>query len=257
MNMKSVLLLGFVMLSFSASAQIGMSQRECQMEFGGDVNSACPVYGRIKWEKMEFYKIPYMMSVYFLDHKAAAVIYKLDRQFTNEELDFILRRNGFQAIIPASPLPALPIVQAAPLPSEEVIKTTTQGGIYKVKKGDSLSVIAHKHHIGTNALAKFNNLDVKKPLKVGQAIRIPMVRKTETITNTMVIEPMDAVISPSMVVGTSWSIPGINAYTNADRTSLTVITDVAREYLAQQETTKTEEEKLPPRDELEAQFFGK
>ena len=252
MNMKLVLLLGVTLLSFSASAQIGMSQRDCQMEFGADVNSACPIYGRIKWEKIEFYKIPYMMSVYFLDHKAAAVIYKLDRQFTDEELDSILRRNGFQGTGVA--YPRMAPLPASGLPSEEIIQSTTQGGIYKVKSGDCLSKIAHKHHLGTNALANFNKMDPKKALKVGQTIRIPKVQRTETITNTVTLEPMTSAV---LTGAGNWSIPGINAYINADKTSLTIITDVAREYLAQQESTKTEEEKLPPRDELEAQLFGK
>lgn len=253
MNMKVILLLGVTLLSFSASAQIGMSQRDCQMEFGADVNSACPIYGRIKWEKIEFYKIPYMMSVYFLDHKAAAVIYKLDRQFTDEELDFILRRNGFQGTGVA--YPRMAPLPASGLPSEEITQTTTQGGTYKVKSGDCLSKIAHKYHLGTNALASFNKIDPKKALKVGQTIRIPKVQRTETVTHGIIsLEPMATSVSSG---SGSWSIPGINAYTNADRTSLTIITDVAREYLAQQEATKTEEEKLPPRDELEAQLFGK
>lgn len=51
--------------------------------------------------------------------------------------------------------------------SEEPVK------IYLVKKGDSLWKIAHQNKISVSKLAKFNEINAKKPLLVGQTIKIP------------------------------------------------------------------------------------
>lgn len=48
-----------------------------------------------------------------------------------------------------------------------------EDGIYVVKKGDSLWKIAIAYNLRTKTLAEANNLDMKKPLKVGQNLIIP------------------------------------------------------------------------------------
>jgi LysM repeat protein len=49
-----------------------------------------------------------------------------------------------------------------------------EGGIkYKVQKGDSLWKIAVKYNLKTSTLAAANNIDSRKPLRVGQELLIP------------------------------------------------------------------------------------
>ena len=59
--------------------------------------------------------------------------------------------------------------------------STTEGGTYIVKSGDSLWKIAVKHNLKTDALAKANNLDPKKALKVGQKLVIPQTGKATAV----------------------------------------------------------------------------
>ncbi len=58
---------------------------------------------------------------------------------------------------------------------------------YVVKKGDTLSQIGQQYGVGAAALASYNNLDIKKPIRIGQTIVIPppgtvisIPRKTQT-----------------------------------------------------------------------------
>ncbi len=44
---------------------------------------------------------------------------------------------------------------------------------YTVKKGDTLGAIGQRYGVSAAALAKYNNLDVKKFIRVGQVIQIP------------------------------------------------------------------------------------
>jgi len=50
--------------------------------------------------------------------------------------------------------------------------------IYTIKKGDSLSVIAHRHGIKTSALMNANGLNSKSTLQVGKKLTIPAGGKT-------------------------------------------------------------------------------
>lgn len=58
---------------------------------------------------------------------------------------------------------------------------TAEGGTYIVKSGDSLWKIASRHNLRTEALAKANNLDPKKALKVGQKLVIPQTGKATAV----------------------------------------------------------------------------
>lgn len=44
----------------------------------------------------------------------------------------------------------------------------------KVRKGDNLSIIAARHNINADYLARANNLNLKAPLQVGQQLRVPV-----------------------------------------------------------------------------------
>ncbi len=62
-----------------------------------------------------------------------------------------------------------------PVPSKKVAKSTksTKGGTYKVKSGESLSTIAHKHGISIASLRSANNMKSSNKIRVGQVLRIP------------------------------------------------------------------------------------
>ena len=52
---------------------------------------------------------------------------------------------------------------------------TSSAGViyYRVKKGDVLSAIAHRHHISTSKLLEANHLGHKQTLRIGQKLKIP------------------------------------------------------------------------------------
>lgn len=45
---------------------------------------------------------------------------------------------------------------------------------HTVKKGDNLSVIAHKYGTSVDSIARYNGLDAKKPLQIGKTLTIPL-----------------------------------------------------------------------------------
>ncbi|MBX7212149.1 MAG: LysM peptidoglycan-binding domain-containing protein [Verrucomicrobiaceae bacterium] len=47
------------------------------------------------------------------------------------------------------------------------------GGVHVVKEGESLSVIAHQHHVSTASLQKANNITDPNALRAGQKLAIP------------------------------------------------------------------------------------
>jgi LysM repeat protein len=59
--------------------------------------------------------------------------------------------------------------KSAPKNSTYKGKTT----IYVVKSGNTLSGIAHKHHIATKVLRKMNGMTEKDTLKIGQKLQVP------------------------------------------------------------------------------------
>jgi LysM repeat protein len=66
--------------------------------------------------------------------------------------------------------------------SPKAASVPAAGGEYVVQKNDSLWKIAMMHNLKTETLASANNLDVRKPLKVGQKLIIPGGAKTATAT---------------------------------------------------------------------------
>ncbi|MDR3038056.1 MAG: C40 family peptidase, partial [Candidatus Adiutrix sp.] len=70
---------------------------------------------------------------------------------------------------PPSPSPKPPQVAAKPKPPQDAAKK------HKVKAGDTLYDLARKYSVTTEALAKANRLDKKKPahLRLGQVLLVP------------------------------------------------------------------------------------
>jgi LysM repeat protein len=65
-------------------------------------------------------------------------------------------------------------------------KQKIQYGQYKVKRGDTLSHIAYMFGLSTKELAKLNNIDKKKPIKINQKITLPYTQeKIQAISSAM------------------------------------------------------------------------
>ena len=54
---------------------------------------------------------------------------------------------------------------------------------YKVKNGDSLDKIAHKHGVSTLLLMTYNGLNEKSVLRVGQVLKIPPKRRAKNVNS--------------------------------------------------------------------------
>lgn len=67
-------------------------------------------------------------------------------------------------------IPATAAVAAAPADAK---KTADSGKVYTVKAGDTLGIIAFNHGIKTEKLVELNDLDAKKPIQIGQKLRLP------------------------------------------------------------------------------------
>lgn len=273
MNSKLyALFLGTLFAGVAASAQIGDSQIDCQRKYGAKVTATCPVYGRIKWERLDFYKDPYTMAVFFLDQKAAAVVYKVNRTFAGAEISHLLAINGIAAgpvELPAA-APATvtapvetPTPEAVPEPSveteEEVVSETVPPAKYKVKANDCISKVAHKFHISQSALMKANNLDPKKPLRIGQTLNIPSKTQKRlvvtTTTTTTVQESQTTVTTPAPAYKYKWAIPGLTAYLNSTGNILTIMTDSARAYVIALEGLKSENDKAFQKEEFDKELY--
>jgi len=61
--------------------------------------------------------------------------------------------------------------------------------LYVVKKGDSLSVIAQRHHVKLADLVAANKLDPNAILRIGQTLVIPAAGKTTTASSTTTTKP--------------------------------------------------------------------
>lgn len=272
MNSKLyALFLGALFTGAAVSAQIGDSQIDAQRKYGAKVTATCPVYGRIVWERLDFNKDPYTMAVYFLDQKAAAVIYKVNRTFAGVEISHLLAINGIAAApveLPSSPVVAPPVETAAPEivseppveTTEEVVSETVPSSKYKVKANDCISTIAHKLHISQSALIKANSLDPKKPLRVGQTLNIPsrtQKRLVVTTTTTTVQQSQTIVTTtpPAAVYKCKWAIPGLTAYLNSKGNVLTIMTDSARAYVIALEGLKSEKDKSFQKEEFDKELF--
>jgi LysM repeat protein len=81
---------------------------------------------------------------------------------------------GELAPLPPPPAPAVNPVEPI-APADPIAAPKSNGGVYKVKKGDSLSLIAFKHGVSVRELAAANNLSGKamNNLRVGQELVIP------------------------------------------------------------------------------------
>jgi LysM repeat protein len=82
------------------------------------------------------------------------IIQEEEARFEKQQL--ILKEHKYQQ--------ALQIIKA---------KQKSQYGQYKVKRGDTLSHIAYMFGLSTKELAKLNNIDKKKPIKINQKITLP------------------------------------------------------------------------------------
>lgn len=77
---------------------------------------------------------------------------------------------------------------------QEVAKLSTSpqnaAGVHVVQRGESLSAIAAAYGVGLSTLARYNNLSSRRPIQVGQSIRIPAgasqfaVAKTRSVLQT-------------------------------------------------------------------------
>lgn len=278
MNSKLyALFLGSLFTGIAASAQIGDSQIDCQRKYGAKVTATCPVYGRIKWERLDFYKDPYTMAVFFLDQKAAAVVYKVNRTFAGAEISHLLAINGIAAgpvelpaaapatvTAPAETIaPEAPEITAEPSveTEEEVVSEAVPPAKYKVKANDCISKIAHKFHVSQTALMKANNLDPKKPLRIGQALNIPsrtQKRLVVTTTTTTTVQESQTIVTPAAaapVYKCKWAIPGLTAYLNSTGNILTIMTDSARAYVIALEGLKSENDKSFQKEEFDRELY--
>jgi membrane-bound lytic murein transglycosylase D len=72
----------------------------------------------------------------------------------------------------------LVIWQTKPNKNKDLSKITNVGidinrkVTYRVKNGDNLSTIAKKFNVGIHDLKSWNQLDIKKPLQIGQKLKI-------------------------------------------------------------------------------------
>jgi predicted Zn-dependent peptidase/LysM repeat protein len=81
------------------------------------------------------------------------------------ELDALLELNGLNARRPIVPGQKLRIPAGGkPPPAPKV---------HVVKKGETLSGIAHRHRVSVRSLARQNGIDPKKPIRIGQSLVIP------------------------------------------------------------------------------------
>ena len=76
--------------------------------------------------------------------------------------------------IPAVVKPSSAAAESAAIPAG--------ASVYVVRSGDTLGGIAQKHSVRTADLAAANNLDIRKPIRVGQKLIIPAGSKKETAT---------------------------------------------------------------------------
>lgn len=101
-----------------------------------------------------------------------------------------------EKIVEAVPKPAPAIVQEK-LIKEKLIKKEIILGYYKVVSGDVLSRIAKKFGLSIKELTTLNSLDKKKPLRLGQSLRIPMDQKRidAIAKGQYIVEPNDTLIT--------------------------------------------------------------
>lgn len=85
----------------------------------------------------------------------------------------VLRIPPGGALIPEDQLPPITKKNAKTVPSATSYEPRPEDGTYIVKAGDSLWKIASKYNLKTSTLAEANNLDIKKPLQIGQKLIIP------------------------------------------------------------------------------------
>ncbi len=60
---------------------------------------------------------------------------------------------------------------------------TSKSGTYKVKSGESLSTIAHKHGISIASLRQANNMKSSTTIRVGQVLRLPKSGKSTAVAS--------------------------------------------------------------------------
>lgn len=100
-------------------------------------------------------------------------------------------------------------------PKKNTIKTpekvefipSNNDGTYTVKKGDSLWKVARRYKLKTSLLAQANNLDIRKPLQIGQKLIIPSGGDADVTTTQKVpvdndkkIKKPDVVEDPTEII---------------------------------------------------------
>lgn len=90
----------------------------------------------------------------------------------------VVKQTPVKPVKPVAPVKQDKVVKPVkPAPQDKVVKPVPRNGViqYKVKKGDSLSVIAYRHGLKTAELAAYNNIpaDKRNSIREGQILNIP------------------------------------------------------------------------------------
>ncbi len=104
-------------------------------------------------------------------------LWKVAKQY-NTQIKSIVKWNHLTHDQPLSIGKKLVIWQAKPVKNKDLSKITSVGidinrkVTYRVKSGDNLSKIAKKFNVSISDLKSWNQLDIKKPLQIGQKLKI-------------------------------------------------------------------------------------
>lgn len=88
-------------------------------------------------------------------------------------------------------------IAEAEIAQTKVVEEKVEFGTYKVVSGDVLGRIANKFELSIKELTALNNIDKKKPLRLGQILKIPMTQKRVDAISTgkYTIEPNDTLLT--------------------------------------------------------------
>jgi len=78
----------------SLFAQLGMSQADCQMVYGGDITKSY-IPG---WDKLSFYKDSRFLDTFFIDGKCIAAVYKMEYPLSEHEINSIFAKNNLKGV---------------------------------------------------------------------------------------------------------------------------------------------------------------
>lgn len=83
------------------------------------------------------------------------------------------------APVSAQPVAAQPVVASQPAVAAKPVANVAPAPVqaeamkYTVQKGDSFAKIAKNHGVTMQELAKYNNMSLEKPLRIGVTLKIP------------------------------------------------------------------------------------